>query len=367
MSAMKRKGTFYIYVPKQVGEAVQRSTQTKDAKVCRGMQRLVADLKDSRRWTLLNAVVDGRVSLGELYDAHTANALPALEANLSALALHNLVPGYLQWCRARGLAPRNVDNIDRQLTAFLAWLKAGGYKGTTADLTSPIVSAWVAGLTSSTGTRRQYLYAVTGFTRHLCDIDVVKDYPLSRVRAPKKNAPRTRYEDAETDERIVLAASPQYRGLFAFVKATGADLSTAINTIARDIEIDRRVARLHGTKTPQRDVHQAMVEEWAWKHLLPDLRASLPYAKPWGHLTRHGAHRHHERCCAALGIENYTLRDSRHSIAVRMAKQNYTLQEIAGQLGNSVALVATVYARYIPILQHKTPVTPLSATGDANG
>lgn len=345
-----KAGTFSLYVARRSGGVVLRSTGTTDKVVYNGMKRMLSELKNTRRWTLLEAVtaVPPTVPIGRMYDAYVRRTLDALEASLSAEVLGPHVTAYLASCKGRGLAARNLENIDRQLTSFRA------VATTTADLTTANVTAWLASLTTTPGTRRQYLYAVTGFTRYLCDVGVLKDYPLGRVKAPKKNAPRMTYHDAATDERIVQAALPAYRALFAFVKATGCDLSTALATVARDIGLDKGTARLKGTKTAHRDVHYALIDAWAIPYVRPALHDALPYSTPWGHLTRHGAARHHKRCCTALGITNYTLRDARHSVAVRMMKDHYTVQEIAGQLGTSPALVATVYAYHIPVMRHKT-------------
>lgn len=350
MTPMRRNGIYQLYVPKQTGRTVERSTGTKDPLVYRGMKRMLVELKDRRRWTLLKAAVDMKpgtrtpaLSLGRLYDAYAANALDALEASLSASALAPHALAYVRACRARGLASRNIENVTRQLNAFLRFVP-----GTTADLTTASVTAWLASLETSPGTRRQYLYAVTGFTRYLCDQEVLKDYPLSRVKAPKKNQPRMRYEDAATDERIVQAARRDVRALFAFVKGTGCDLSTALEIERGDVNLMHGTARLKGTKTADRDVHRALIEPWALPHLSDALRGELPYAKPWVYVTRSVAAKQHTAACKAVGVKGYTLKDSRHSVAVRMTEAGYNVQEIAEQLGNSPELVARVYSRFAP-------------------
>ncbi len=250
MSPIRRNGIFYLYLPRQSGGSVLRTTETRDAKVYRGMKRMLADLKDGRRhWALLGAVDTGPLTLGQLYDAYTLNAHDALQATLSASALLPLMNQYVAACVSRGLAPRNVENIKRQLRAFFIYAPTQ----TTADLSTAIVTTWLASLKTTPGTRRQYLYALTGFTRYLVDVEVLADYPLSRVKAPKKNAARMTYMDAATDERIVQAARSDVRPLFAFVKATGCDLTTALNITRRDIDLARGTARLKGTKTAHRD------------------------------------------------------------------------------------------------------------------
>lgn len=347
MSPIKRGGVYYVYIPRQRGgRPMLKTTGTTDPRLYRLMKLMVKRLKDERRWSLLNAIIDGRLTVGAVFDADRTNALAALEASLSAQALAPHVTAYLAAAKGRGLAPRNVENIKRQLDHFLT------VATTTQDVTPAVVTKWLADMTTSPGTRRQYLYAVTGFTRYLVDVGVLADYPLSRVKAPKKNPARMTYVDAATDEKIVQAASPKYRALFAFIKGTGCDLSTALNLRRGDVS-NEWTCRLKGTKTAQRDVHGAMIEPWAWGYLRPTLQAVVGNAPVFPGLTRSGAYHHHERCCEAVGVEDYTLKDARHSVAVRMAKAGYTVQEIAEQLGNSPELVAKVYARFIPKMAHR--------------
>lgn len=351
-----KQGIYYLYIPKQKGGVELRTTGTIDKRTYTLMKALVARLKAERRWALLTALITRKTWLGEVYDADRANNLDLLEASLSAQGLWVHRDGYLGSCKARGLAPRNVENIDRQLEAFLHWLNRKGTGVTTIDLTTANVTAWLASLEATSGTRRQYLYAVTGFTRYLCDIEVLKDYPLSRVKAPKKNQPRMSYVDAATDEMIVTASPATYQALFAFIKATGCDLTTALNIQRRHIDLTTGTARLKGTKTAQRDVHKALIEPWALPYLADALCVVLPNANPWGYITRSMAAKRHEQACEAVKVKGYTLKDARHSVAVRMMEAGYNVQEIAEQLGNSPELVARVYSRFAPKMDRR--VTP---------
>jgi hypothetical protein len=118
---MKRNEIEYLYVPRRSGGVKLRTTGTKDKTVVRGMKRMLAELKDGPRWNLLDAVTLGDLSLGELYDAHSANTLTALESSMRAEALAPLVESYLATRRANGLASRIIENLTRQLGSFPAY------------------------------------------------------------------------------------------------------------------------------------------------------------------------------------------------------------------------------------------------------
>lgn len=357
MSPIKRKGVFYLHVPNRHGGWTLRSTRTRDAGVYRGMRRMIAELRDKRRWALLDAMISGRLSIGTVYDAHTASTLDTLEASLSASSLTTQLPAYAATLKARGKATKYISGVRHKVESFIASGAA-----TTADLVPATVTRWLAGLTVSPGTRRQYLFAVTGFTRYLFQTGVIPMFPLTGLEAPKKNAARMRYETEANDRRICEAASPKYRALFAFIKATGCDVSTAFRTRRRHVELERGVAELLGTKTTRRHVQEGLIEAWAVPLLTAYCADVLPNALLWppgsgkpgahgrGVTPRYsvsGAGHHHEKTCEALGIEGYTLKDARHSVAVRMARAGYTPFEIAEQLGTSADLVADVYARFI--------------------
>lgn len=367
MSPIKRGGVFYLHVPTQAGGWKLRTTKTRDKLVCRGMKAMLVKLRDARRWSLLAAIVDGRLTLGSVYDAHTANSLDALEASLSASQLSAHVGGYANHLSSLGRSVRHVRNVRRQIKSFVAQMG----DGTTADLTPAKVTAWLTGLNTTPGTRRQYLYAVTGFVRYLVRAGALQSYPLTGIEAPKKNAPRMRYETEANDQRIVDAASPKYRALFAFIKATGCDVSTAFRTLRRDVDLERGVAELRGTKTHRRNVQEGLIEPWALPYLKSHVLGILPNALLWppetGKPGKHGrsetigysvsgAGHHHTKTCEALSIEGYTLKDARHSVAVRMARAGYTPFEIAEQLGTSADLVSSTYARFIVKLERRIAV-----------
>lgn len=370
MSPIKRGGVYYLHVPNRHGGWKLRTTKTRDKVVYNGMRRMIAELRDKRRWALLEAMAahPQRLTLGTVYDAYTANALDALEASLSASRLSAHTSGFLASLRSLGRDGRYVVGVQKKLDSFIEATPSG----TTADLSRGVVSSWLSGLATTPGTRRQYLYAVTGFARYLAVIGVIPVYPLTGIEAPKKNPARMRYETEANDRRIVEAASPKYRALFAFIKATGCDVGTAFRTRRRDVDLERGVATLHGTKTAHRLVHEGLVEPWAMPYLRAHLATKTTNALLWelgsGKPGKHGrqetpwysvsgAGHHHEACCAALKIEDYTLKDARHSVAVRMAKAGYTPFEIAEQLGTSADLVATTYARFIVKMQRRVPAT----------
>lgn len=367
MTAFRRGKNQQIYLPLRSGGLVQRSTGTSSLAVRNKVKKIVEELRAEGRWTLIEAMTTipagkkkPRLTCLALYAANAAKELDTLEARFASASLAAHVDAWQRWVVTQ-LGMTGTDaNYRQQVDTFLAVTP----DATTADLTPAKVTPWLTGLTCSTGTRRKYLYALRSFLAYLRAMGLVKGDPLADVKAPKKNPSRLRWETEANDRRIVDAAEPKYRALFAFLKSTGADVGAAIGKAKlRDLDLARGVARLRGTKTDQRQVHEAIIEAWALPILAEHVRGMLPNAALWpartpgapagatgryvseGY-TRSGAAHHHERCCEALEIEDYSLKDARHSVAVRMRFAGYSFEEIAEQLGNSPYQVATVYARF---------------------
>ena len=350
--AFSRGKNLSIYVPLRSGGLAQRSCGTSSPKIARAITRIVDRLRDERRWSLLEAVTSkpSRLNLASLYDADAANRLDELEASLSACLLSSMLDGWQAWV----VASRGQTGTDReyryQVESFLSFLGADAHS---AQITPATVTPWIASLTASPGTRRKYFYALKSFVRYLRNMGSLVNDPLAGYQPPAKNGRRERWETEETDRRIVDAASTAYRALFAFVKATGCDVGTARRTLARDIDIARGRACLKGTKTARRQVHEAEIEPWALPIIAEHLKGHTPNAPLWPAFTNSGAAHHHARCCAAVGVADHTLKDARHSVAVRMRFAGRTFEEIAEQLGNSPWQVAEVYARFKPAEREK--------------
>jgi integrase len=363
---MKRgkKGYESIYVPTQHGGLVQRSTGTAVAAVVRGMKRMTNELKDrallSGNWVILEAIATNRrwtppgqtrprkFTLGDAYTFFASNRLKELEALLSAKNLAESLTPWITWVRAnRRDEVRTADVYWQQVTTLIS---VGGFFAAT-DLTKDRVKEWLASRTeASAGTRRKYFYALKSFIAYLLDAGVYETDPLAGMKAPKKNPPRERWETIERDQAIVGAAIAQYRAFFACVKATGGDVGAIRRAQKGDFDLTNRTLDVRGTKTDRRKVHRAMIEAWAIPILTEHLKGIVgTHTLVFQGITNSGASHHHDRCCKAVGVEDYTLKDSRHSVGVRMRLRNETFEAIAEQLGTSVFQAVTVYTRYKPV------------------
>jgi len=344
MTAMPRgkAGNLSLYVPLIAGRK-QRSTGTSDRALFREYKAAVAWLASPRvrAFDVLAELCAGRVTFDDcvsLYASGPASLIP-LRHKLADTSLADHVEAFCTAWVAEGRSVGTVRKYRQYLTAYTT------RHPLRSDFTAETVRAYLRTLTTSSGTRRKVLYGMRAFESYLIDAGVLSLRVLPNVPVPKKNRARVRYESAETDERIVCAALPKYRALYALIHATGADVSAAIAMKGRDLDLSRMQCHVPGTKSHRRDRHGIVIEVWAAPYL-QELRTILPAAPLFPGCTQNGASKHHPTAIKHATVEDYTLRDSRHSVAVRMRRAGKSFEAIAQQLRTSVAQAVSTYSQF---------------------
>jgi integrase len=96
------------------------------------------------------------------------------------------------------------------------------------------------------------------------------------------------------------------------------------------------------------------VAEWAWPYVEERCRDLRPNDLLFPDIDRWQARDAHVDGCTRAEIEDYQLRDQRHSYAVRAARAGAPAELIARQLGHANAvLVLKVYGRFMPSQQDR--------------
>jgi integrase len=338
-----KHGHLSIYIPRQSGGVVQRSTRTADKRLVRQYEHAVAWLHTQTppAWDVLDALVAKRLSWSELIALHAAgrNALQPVRAKLADVDLTTKVDGFVSAWLADGRAVGTLGNYRREIGAYLA------AHPMRSEWTPDHVQAHLRGLSVTSGSRRKHLYALRAFERYLVETRVLSAGVLHTIRTPKKNPPRLRYESAAVDERITTATAERYRPAVALIHATGADVSSVLLMRGRDLDLTRMVCHIPGTKTAKRFRHDIPIEAWAAPYLRP-LKATMPDALLFPAMSRHRLANAHRVAAEAVQIDGYTLRDARHTIAVMMRRAGRSFEAIAARLGNSVYQCVTVYSAF---------------------
>ncbi len=367
MSAAFAKGKGHyvqIYVPTRRG-FVQRSTGTPNRVVARAMKRMVNELRDAHDWTLLEAIRDRRLTLSALYDAYSSRALDALRAELTNADIVRHLDAWEASVRAtRG---------DTGTAELYRWQveRLTGERMLVSDLTPAKISAWLAGLDVTPGTRRKNYYALSSFIQYLRAVGVLDRNPLEMVPVPKKNPPRLRWESLETCQALVEKQEEPYRTISALIHSTAGELGAVLRMVRRDIDLEQLVAHIPGSKTVRRNRYDVVIEPWSKPYLERHLALfELTQPPSWApvdadtallfpNVTRYQVYWSHKQACAALKVEDYTVHDARHSLAVRWRKRGLPLESIAAQLGHANVLqVATIYGVFQPTLDERRAEVP---------
>lgn len=342
------------------GDGPIRTCGTEDPEIAAEIEALVKRLvKRQKYWPLLEAVTQNppRLTLMDLWQADNNDMLDELMASLDDPDLTEYLDDWEKWVESNLGKTGTAQMYRKQVDTLIAPEGEDSEAFPKSELTIARANQWLVDQNVSTGYKRKLLYALFSFIRYLMEAGVLDANPLDKITRPKKGKKDDRWETEENDVRIVKASSVEYQGLFAFIKATGSEVSPPISDsfTAREIELWPQdegrycgLAHVPGTKTETRNRHDVYIEKWARPFLEAALHGKLPNAKVFPGISRYQAHWHHQNAAEAVGVLRYTLRHARHSWAVRARKcrPQVSFEAIAEQLGNTVAVVADVYAQY---------------------
>lgn len=237
-----------------------------------------------------------------------------------------------------------------------------------SHFTAAELEAWLDGLaevtigpkdkprTLSTGTRRKYAAAASAFGAWLVRQRKLTANPMRDVPKPKAGKGRTRWL-AEADQiRLVKAMRSPFREISALIHGTSLDVSPALALEVGAIDVETwGLAHVRPkTDTP----HTLLVAEWARPFVRELVRGKLPRATVGEGISRWQLSDEHRAACQALKIENYWLRDARHSWAVRWAKLGGSAAQGAEQLGHrdGGVLFLKLYGRFYQSLEDRQRV-----------
>jgi integrase len=295
-----------------------------------------------RDWELLDAVLSGQRTIGQLYDSYSRNELDALRAQLSDVDVEPHVADWLAVLRS-SRSPDTVEHYELYVRSLIV----RGARFPRTELSYQRIAQWLAARPVGPSTKRKYKAALSSFCTHLREVSVLDRNPVREVKAPPASRPRMEYLETVDQVRALAKKQPEpFRTLSLLLHATGIEISVALALCARDVDKHRRQIRARGTKTRARD-RIANVAEWAWPALKRHLALKHPAALLFPRVSRWTASDKHREACKALGIENYRLHDARHTYAVRAIRAGASFEVIAEQLGHADTTMAVrVYGRF---------------------
>jgi integrase len=346
MGIYKRGDTWTVRVPTRSGR-VARTTGTGNRALARRIDGMLEALgpRGSRDWQLLDAVVDSRLMVAELYDAYVSNSLDDLRARLQDVDLTDHLDAWIASVRGRladsaGTASRYLLHVRTAMPEGAPFLRSA--------LTLKFIEDWLAGLPCGPATRRKHHAAMSSFCEYLRRAEILARNPLRDVQAPPQSAPRSTYLEQDQVLSLIEAQAEPFRTIEALLHGTGIEISVALRLKRGDVDSARHTIRAAGTKTHARD-RVAYVAEWAWPYIERHIALLHPGALLFPKTDRWRVSDAHRAACAALGIKDYRLHDARHTYAVRAIRAGAPFEVVAQQLGHSnTNMVTKVYGRFKP-------------------
>jgi integrase len=343
------KGPYVIRVSSRDGRSIRASTGTTDEGTAKAVRTLIRDLRMQRRFDLIDAVVDKRITLRDLYDYHRLGKLEELVAELADADLDPLVS---EWERS-GANERYVFHVRRLIPE--------GSRFPASRFRRKTVSVFLAGLPVSGSTRNRHKASLSVFAKWLVEREVIDSNPVRDVKSAKPNPARMVWLSKKQARQLVAALPQPYRALEALMAGTGMEWSAIANTKREDVDEKERKILARGGKNRYRTRNVFVTESWAWNEFWPHLKTLHPNA-PLFDLKHDVALLVHHEASKAVGLPKSTLHDWRHTYAVKALKDGVDRQFIKRQLGHAPnsTVVETVYGVYLPT--EAAPKTVTSAS-----
>ena len=352
MSAFRATGRTIreVKVPTSTGW-VKRSTGTRDPNTARKMTAMLVRLgpTELRAFDILDLIRDKALTVPALWDlwVRLKGDVAAIRAVLSDADLLTKRNGWLAEVKTHA-SDDTADHYDHYLDSFVASVGAG----TTlprSRVTVEAVKTWLAGLSLKTGTKRKYHAGLSSFLAYCVSVGALERNPMRDVKAPPAGKARDRHLTTDEAKGLADAQESPYRELSALLAGTGIEVSVALALRVKDVDATHREIRARGTKTHNRD-RVCRVADWAWPYVQRAMKGKTTDALLFDTIPhRWAAQEAHDAACTARGVTNYTMRDARHTWAVRMAKAGVPIEQISKQLGHKDAVMALkVYGVYAP-------------------
>lgn len=243
------------------------------------------------------------------------------------------------------------------------------------------IQSWLDGLSCSSGTKRKKAAGLASFLAFVRKRrkDLLPHDPMADVTLPPAGDALTHY--LETGEAKLLAdAQPnQFAVLSALLAGTGIEVSVALGLRTRQIDVKAKEISAPGTKTYARK-RVVRVASWAWPYIAGLAKGKHKDAKLFDQITdRWEARACHDEARALLidkghdcyartpdGQDHlYTMRDARHTYAVRAVRAGTPVDLVARQLGHANAtMVVRVYGRFQPSQDERDKWEKIAAAQD---
>jgi site-specific recombinase XerD len=401
MMVFRRKGRafFEVKVPRRDGTWGSEPTGTRDRVTANAMEEMVRQLQGREAWALLEAVTSRprRWKLAELYrlwretpvtrhskktgqpiEPSIDERIEHVEAQLVTVDLDQLVETFHK-VLARPGSGVSIDTANHYRSAVRLYIPKGE-PCPPARLTEKELRVWLEEMDDvEPGTVRKRGIGMGRFTEWLVGRGVLGMDPMRDITLPPQGDPLTHYLEVADAERLADALAGQMRLYEMVLPATALEVTTALGLRVRAVSTIDHEIHAPGTKTSARN-RVVRVAEFGWPAVLELLKGKHPDSLLFDRIPdRWIAGEEHRAAVDALGEKGhrvfvewegkekrYTMRDHRHTWAVRAVRSGWPIGAVAEQLGHSDGgvLALRVYGRFAPKKEERARWEQLATARD---
>jgi integrase len=380
----RRKGRkfFEAKVPKKDGTWSNEPTGTNDKVTAAAIEEMIRQLQGREAWALLEAVTNRprRWTLAELnrlwratpvrkFSPKTGKPMQPsrderieyVEAQLVEVDIDPLVDTFHKVLAREGSGV-SVDTADHYRAAVRRFVPEGTPCHPSA-LNERALRVWIEEMDDvKPGTVRKRGIGMGRFTEWLVGRGVLGIDPMREIAFPAQGDPLAHYLEVEDAMRLADTLSGQMCLYEYLLPATGIEVSTALALRVRAVSTIDHEIHAPGTKTTSRN-RVVYVADFGWPAVLELLKGKHPDSLLFDRIRdRWEAGDAHRDAVKALGEKGYkvfvewegkpklyTLRDHRHTWAVRAVRSGTPIGAVADQLGHSdKGVLALKYLRTVP-------------------
>jgi len=359
VSAFKRKGLTVYQVKvydRQTEGWVTRKLSTRDPVTAKRMQSMLDILHPlgKRAWEILDAIVSNQFSVPAVYDMYIEEGrdVDRLRVRMQDV---DLEPYVAEWLKNPGGKVKPESDSAKHYEHHVRELIPKGEPFPLHRFTSATIQQHIEELVASPATKRKAGAGISSFAKWLFRRGILKQKPMRDVELPAAGPPRIHYLETPDAIRLAEAQPGQYKAYSALLAGSGIEVSVALALRPRDIDRKHHEARAPGTKTYTRD-RIARIADWAWPLFEPLLQGKHADGRIFDQIPdRWKAGDAHNDAVGSLIdkghaiFAGYTMRDARHTWAVRAIKAGMPVELVARQMGHvDGTLILKVYGRFVP-------------------
>lgn len=367
-------------VPTKDGKWMKRPCGTMDGVSARGMDRMVEWLAGRHAWDVLDRVTASppTLALGRLFalwnetpatrhDKRSGKPIePSPDERLAyvreKLESIDIEPLITEWKDVLLGPAVNVkkDTAEHYVSATRTLIEEGK-PFSREQLTEQAIRIWLEEMDDVTpATARKRAIGLHQFIVWLKGRGILTHDPMLEITLPEPGDPLCHYLDTPDVVRLADASAGQMRHFERILPGSALEVSTALAVRVRQVSTIDKEIHAPGTKAYNRN-RVVPVAEFAWDAVLELVKGKHPDSLLFDRIPhRFAAGDAHLALVKSLGEEghrifteydgkphNYTLRDHRHTWAVRAARSGWPMPAISEVLGHANSVLANkVYARF---------------------